>query len=191
MRGGGFQERAIMKIKSISFVLLVAAVAVAPLSEAAARGRWFHHKHGVVLGLFDAGATVVAGVATIVTAPIAILADAASRPGYEGRRADDADDDSYAQRRAYRQEAREAYADRRGDYGAPPDYRYAPRGSYGPPAGYNPPPQAYYGPPQDYARQGYAARGYAPQGYPPQGYAPPRDDRDPSSDEDGPAPDGE
>jgi hypothetical protein len=140
----------------------------------------------VVLGLFDAGATVVAGVATIVTAPIAILADAASRPGYEGRRADDADDEGYAQRRAYRQEAREAYADRRGDYGAPPDYRYAPRGSYGSPAGYDAPPRANYGPPQ-----GYAPQGYAPQSYAPQGYAPPRGDRDPSSDDDGPAPDGE
>lgn len=190
-----------MKIKSISFVLLVAAVAAAPLSEASARGRWFHHRHGAVLGLFDAGAAVVAGVATIATAPIAILADAASRPGYEGRRTDDPDDDAYAQRRAYRQEAREAYADRRINYGAPPDYNYGPRGGYGPPPGYNPPPQAYYGPPQGYAPQGYApqgyapqgyaARGYAPQGYPPQGYAPPRADRAPSSDYDGPAPDGE
>lgn len=184
-----------MKIKSISFALLVAAVAVAPLSEASARGRWFHHRHGAVLGLFDAGAAVVAGVATIATAPIAILADAASRPGYEGRRAGDPEDDGYARRRAYREEAREAHGDRRSNYGAPPDYNYGPRGGYGPPPGYDA-PRSYYGPPQGYAPQGYAprgyaARGYAPQGYPPQGYAPPRADRAPSSDYDGPAPDGE
>src|ERR1051325_3098009 len=199
-----------MSLKTLSFALLAGALAIAPVSDASARGRWFHHwHHRAFFGLFDAGAAVVAGAVTVATAPIAILANAASEPAYDRRSSDDVEDRYYS-RRAYREDPPDAYADRRGNYGPPPGYAYGGRGYEGPPPGYYP-PRASYGPPQGYAQQGYPPQGYAPQGYAPQGYArqgyapdgyapqgyaqqgyvQPRDDRAPPPSDDNPPPDGE
>jgi hypothetical protein len=163
-----------MKIKAISVGLLATAIAVAPISSAAAWPHFFHHGHGggPIVGLFGLGAAVVVGAATIATAPIAIIANAASGPDYDRR----------------------AYGPPPGYYGPAPysGYQgYAPRPYYGPPQGYAPAPgyygpaQGYYGPPQAYyGRPQYAApqanysqqqRYAAPQGYgAQQGYAPPQ-----------------
>src|ERR1051325_10088518 len=130
-----------MSLKTLSFGLLAGALAIAPVSDASARGRWFHHwHHRAFFGLFDAGAAVVAGAVTVATAPIAILANAASEPAYDRRSRGDGGG--------------------RGYEGPPPGY-YPPRSDYGPPQGYAQ---------QGYPSQGYAPQGYAPQGYESQGY---------------------
>ena len=137
-----------MKIKAVSIGFLVAAMASAPISSASAHGR-FHHGHGPVFGLFAAGAAVVAGIATVVTAPIAILADAASgqRDARRGGYRQQADDYSGA---AYNQHPPAYYEDQRSANSESPAYNYPQRRAYyAPPAGYYPPP-AYNGPPQGY-----------------------------------------
>ena len=175
-----------MRVKAVSIGVLAAAIAIAPISSAAAWPHFFHHGPGhgggPIFGLFGLGAAVVVGAATIATAPIAIIADAASSPGYERRGG------NYAPPQAY-------YRPAPGYYGAyqgypPPQAYYAPPQGYGPPPGYYGPQQGYYGPSQGYSRpqayygppQRYAVppsygdqQGYAPPGYgqPTQGYGAP------------------
>ena len=153
-----------MRLKALSIGVLAVALAAAPISSASAWPHFFHHGYGhwhgggPVVGLFGLGAAVVVGAATIATAPIAIIANAASGPSYDQRGG------YYAQPQGY-------YHQPPGYYGGyqgypPPQAYYARPGYYGPPQGYAP-PQAYYGPQRYAAPQGYGA----PQGYaPPQGY---------------------
>jgi hypothetical protein len=96
--------------------VLSAAIAVsllaAPMSSASAHGR----DNGLVFGLAAVGAAAIIGVATLITAPIAIVTAPLRRP-------------AYAPPPAY--------------YAPPPRAYYAPPpGYYAPPPGYG---QGYYG----------------------------------------------
>ena len=94
---------------------LAAAIVAAPLSSASA-GPWHHHRCWFVGCVFDAAGAVVVGAATIATAPLVAVANAAdSGPAYGPAP----------------------------DYGPPP--AYGPGPGYGPPPTYWPGP-GYYGP---------------------------------------------
>lgn len=113
-----------MRVPATVLGLTAAAVLIAvPAAPASARG-WHHgHGGGLFFPLAVAGA-VVGAAATIATAPVRILADAAAGPAYAPAPA----------------------------YAAPPPAYYAPQPqAYAPqPQAYAPPPQAYYPPPQAY-----------------------------------------
>jgi hypothetical protein len=113
-----------MRVPALVLSLTAAAMLVAsPAAPASARG--WHHGHGGGL-LFGVGAAVgalVVGAATIATAPVRIIADAASGPAYAPA---------------------PAYAAAPPAYYAPQPQAYAPQ----PQAYYPPPQQAYYPPPQ-------------------------------------------
>jgi hypothetical protein len=145
-------------MRSLSIGFLTAALAAAPLSSASAHG--FHHRgFGFIGGLFHVVGAVVVGAATIATAPIAIVADAASgqrngyddeRGGYRGRPTPYGDD-------YQRGSMRDGYYGAP-DYGYPAPRNYYPRASYGPRGGYD--SYGYYGsryaygPPPDYRPSG-------------------------------------
>jgi hypothetical protein len=130
--------------KAIIAGTLAVAFLATSLTSASARG--FHH-HGSGRGFGLVGA-LFAGAATIVTAPLAIIAEAGrgSRSDYDGP-----DYDNGPPPRDYPARPRSSY------YGPPPG-NYPPQsGYYGPPQGnYPPPPQSsYYGPPQGAPPPGY------------------------------------
>ena len=119
-------------IKALLGGLVATALVAAPISSASAHWR----RCELVPDLFGAAAAVVVGAATIVTAPIAILAGAGPRGGYGGR----SDYDYYGSSRGY-------YGPPQAGYYAPRRYSYY----YGPPPGYyRHRPRYYYGPPPGY-----------------------------------------
>jgi hypothetical protein len=162
-------------MRPFSIGLLTVVLAAAPVSAASAHG--FHHRgFGLIGGLFHFVGAVVVGAATIATAPIAIVADAASRDrraGYDGDR------DSYRggspgyvgddQRRT----THDAYYGAPDYYGAPHD-GYAPRNMAYASTPYEAPRRDYYGRPL-YGRGGNygSSRYYGPR----EDYDPPPDYR--------------
>jgi hypothetical protein len=141
--------------------LLTTAAIVAPLSSASAR--WFHHgggghHHGLIGGLFGFAGGVIVGAATIATAPIAIVANAASGPdrGYGPPR-------SYGYRGDGYDGPPQSYSDGqdRGDYS-----QYDRSGED---RAYGPPPGPDYGPPR-YSREEDDRR-FNREGPPPDDYA--------------------
>jgi hypothetical protein len=151
-------------MKVVSSALLSFALAAAPLSAANAQEfhHYHHHHYGLVGGVFGLAGAVVVGAVTIVTAPIRILADAASGPRYH-ERADYDEPYGYDQRYGGYEGGMPAYGRDRPDYSGGPypgaaEYGHAPRPYYGaPPQNYAPD----YAPPNEYARsEDYAPRGY-------------------------------
>ncbi|MBV8799118.1 MAG: hypothetical protein JO208_04830 [Alphaproteobacteria bacterium] len=63
---------------------LATAMVAAPWSSASA-GQWHHHRCWFIGCVFDAAGAVVVGAATIATAPLAIVADAAGDGSDRGR----------------------------------------------------------------------------------------------------------
>jgi hypothetical protein len=93
-----------MRLARVLGGLALAMTIVAPLSSASADGYWHHRnwhswhhgywRGGPVVGVFDAAGAVVAGAATIVTAPLVLVTDILSPgPYYDPmvRRAHDAE----------------------------------------------------------------------------------------------------
>ena len=111
-----------MRLARVLGGVALAAAVVAPLSSASADGYWYrqhrwHHWHhayygGPVVGVLDAAGAVVAGAATIATAPLVLAADILSPGPY------------------YDPVARHAHD---ADYYRPNDDYYAGAGYYGPP----------------------------------------------------------
>jgi hypothetical protein len=177
-----------IRLRPVSIGILAVAFAFAPMTAASAHG-FHHHGRGLFGGLFGLAGAVVVGAATIVTAPIAILADAASGPsndrrgGYNRR-----NDGYYGYGSSPDEEGSNYYSGPRGYYGASPEYNYPPRGAYaGPPQNYGPPPDFYRGGPDNYPPSG--AYNDPPQGYhshPPAQYGPPQGYRPPSNSDRGP-----
>jgi len=116
--------------------IVVAGIVAAPLSSASAGWRHRGEHVGLIGGLFGFAAGVVVGAATIATAPIAIVADAAAPRGYYGP-----PPAAYA--------PQPAYAAPQGYYYGPPRGYYAPA-PYGPAPQYYARPSGYYGPPPGY-----------------------------------------
>jgi hypothetical protein len=164
-----------MPNKMIIASLVAAALVAVPVSSAAARG-WHHHGRGFG-GVFGVAGAVIAGAATIATAPIAIIAGAASRGGrgyYDGPPRDGYAEPprGYPQSENYPPPGYSGGAPRyypsqqaqyygpRGDYGydearrgyapSPPPEYYGSQPYYGPPQGYYAPNPRYYGPPPGY-----------------------------------------
>src|SRR5437762_14090533 len=126
-------------MRPLSIGLLAAALVALPLSAASA-SEFHHHRYGLVGGVFGLAGAVVVGVATIVTAPIVILADALSG----GHRYYQRDGGYYGRGSAYDYEGSNNYTDPRGAYSGGPEYRYPPRRALPyPPQAYAP-SQAYY-----------------------------------------------
>jgi len=130
--------------KALFSGLVAVALVAAPLSSASAA--WRHR--GVIPDVFGAAAAVVVGVATLATAPLAIIAGAGSRGYYDGP-------PGYA----YGGSAREYYGGSvgyayegapRGYYAPPPVRYYSPPRNYGPPSRDYPPRPRYYRPPPGY-----------------------------------------
>jgi hypothetical protein len=158
-----------LKLRHVLIGFFAAALASAPISAASAHGV-HHHGRGLFGGLFGLAGAVVVGAVTIATAPIAILAGAASGPndyrrgGYNRRIYG-----YYGYGPAPNEEGSNYYRGPRGYNGAAREYNYPPRDAYAaPPQNYGPPQDNYRREPDSYPpRDAYAA--------PPQNYGPPQD----------------
>jgi len=151
--------------------LLATTLAAVPLSSASAH--WYHHHYGLIGGLFGFAGAVVGAAATIATAPIAIIAHAASGPDHYGP----ARQGYYAPPPAYGYRGYEgppqAYYGARENYPPPDGYAFREDRSYGRPGYDEEAPWGYGGP--RYSRREYNQR-FGGEGPPPDDYAS-REDR--------------
>jgi hypothetical protein len=161
------------------------ALAMAPISAASAHEFYHHHHYGLVGGIFGLAGAVVVGAATIVTAPIVILADAISGPRHYRREGYDQGYGGYdGGGPGYDDEASDGYGPRDAYRGAPENGYYAPPRDYAPSQDYDrgryePEAQAYNQPPRGYARDDDYAQDPAQAYDSPQGYGDrPYDSRD-------------
>lgn len=179
-----------MRSSPLSIGLLAVTLATLPVSSASAQEFRHHHRYGLIGGVFGLAGAVVVGAATIVTAPIVILADALSGGrdyrrgryyqrdgGYYGGR----DGGYYGGRSTYDYDGSNRYTDPRSVYPDAREYRY-PRADdpyspqdyapshnydrnrsrpYAPDEAYNAPGRGYYSPDQYAPREDY----HSPQRY--------------------------
>src|SRR6476661_1657651 len=182
-QGCCFREFAEMRSSPLSIGLLAVTLVTLPVSSASAQEFRHHHRYGLIGGVFGLAGAIVVGAATIVTAPIVILADVVSG-GRDYRRGKYYERDGgyyYGGRSSYDYDGPNRYTDPRGVYPDAREYRYrradrpyspqdyAPSRDYdrdrsrpyAPDEAYNAPGRGYYSPDQYAPREGY----YSPQRY--------------------------
>lgn len=155
-------------MKAAWTALLSFALAAAPFSAANSQEyyHYHHHHYGLVGGVFGLAGAVVVGAATIVTAPIRILA--CGTPGPCQRRPADYDERYGYDQRNGGYDGGPAYSREAPEYSGAAEYGYAPPSRFGAPPHYGPD----YAPPNEYQSRDYAPRDYD-QDYRPE-YGPPR-----------------